>query len=630
MEPVMPDPITPASPDLAPITADYDIVGELGTKSSVRVLLATKKSATGSRRDDDDRVLIEIVPPPAGDESHALQHLASDITTLSGLRHRRLVKTLEGRWLGADAFAVIRERVDDPSIAERIAQGETFTNTRTAAILREVHGLLEWAREQRIVHRNVTPDRIFLEPVSDRVRISFAAGPIPRIRTIDPETEDALSVVRLAVTMMSGHLELAETGEYSLAALRPDLPERLHEETEALLSDPKPGIDVPSYLALIGMADPVAEGESERDRIRAEVLEEQRVEREKLANERAEFERAREEERQALAAEGEELRRVFAAETAKLEREFAEAQAALAAERVRMQRILADERTALLVKQEELERELAARVAVLDRAAAADRATIDELRARIRVAGELEVERKRTMALEEIDDAEIRLETGELKTPAFVRPYIASLDKITFRNNDPLAPETIRRAPKPPEPVQLEHVVEELKLPRRKPIQWRRWLVPSAVAAAIAIAASTIAIGHRTTNAAALRRATTSTTSGAMAPPAASATPAARPTVATARGAVVTPGSTPATPTGPEAARLWLDSIASANPMDMEAALLQSEAAELRFVRAREAARARRAFVRDSIENAEAGIVPEEESAQPPGLVAPPDSSTGP
>src|SRR5688500_203214 len=157
MEPAMPDPITPPPLDLAPLTVDFDIVGELGTRSSTRILLATRKSATGSRRDDDDRVLIEIVPPPPGDEAHALQHLASDVTTLSGLRHRRLVKTLEGRWLGAAAYAITRERVDDPSIAERIAQGETFTNTRTAAILREVHGLLAWAREQRIIHRNVTP-----------------------------------------------------------------------------------------------------------------------------------------------------------------------------------------------------------------------------------------------------------------------------------------------------------------------------------------------------------------------------------------------------------------------------------------------------------------------------------------
>lgn len=587
----MSDPTAPPSPDLAPLTIDYDVVGELGSRMSARILIATRKSGAGNRRGDDGRVLIEIVPPPAGDESHALQHLASDIKTLSGLHHRRIVQAIEGRWLGDDAFAIIRERVDDPSLAERLAQGETFTNTRTAAILREVHGVLEWARDQNIVHRNISPERIYLEPVSDRVRVSFAASPIPRIRTIEPATEDALCIVRLAVTMLTGKLEPGEVQDRSLAELRPDLPDRLLEETATLLDNPKEGIDVPSYLALIGMADPVAEGETERDRIRAEVLEEQRVEREKLANERAEFEREKAEERRTLAAEGEELRRVFEAEKARLEREFAGSEQALADERTRMQRILADERAALLLKQEDLELALAARQAALDRAAAADRATIEELRARIRVAGELEIERRRAKALEELDDAEIRLDTGEMATPAFVRPYIASLDKITFRDGSPLAPESVRRAPKPSEPTRLGQVVEELHAPRRKPIEWRRWLVPTGIAAALVIALiSTIIVGQRATNAASVRRPAT---------PVASARPVARPAAATAppaRSAAVYTS----TPEQAAAARRWLDSLRNQHPVDMQWALLQAQAAERRVLRARAAARTPAQIAQDS------------------------------
>jgi len=594
----MSDPTQTSSIDLAPITADYDIVGELGNDQSARILIATRKPDTVRRRDDDSRVHIEIVTKPEGDEAHALDHLASDVKTLSGLRHRRLVSVLEGRWLGADAFAVVRERVDDPSVSERLAQGETFTNTRTAAILREVHGLLEWARGQDIVHRVVTPDRIFLEPKSDRVRVSFAAGPIPRVRTSLPVTDDALAVVRLAVAMLAGNRDLNETREHSLAELRPDLPERLLEQTASLLENPTADIDVPSYLALIGMADPVAEGETERDRIRAEVLEEQRVEREKLASERADFEKDKAEERRALAAEGEELRRVFAEEKAKLEREFTDAQAALDAERARMQRILADERSALAMKQEELEREFAARVAAVERAAAVDRASIEELRNKIREAGEREVERKRAMALEEIDDAEIRLDTGELATPEFVRPYIASLDKITFRNNDPLAPEAVRPSPKLPETTRLTEVVDELKLPRRKPIQWRKWLVPGGIAAAVIIAlTSTLLFARGAQRQPPPHRVTTST-AGALAKPA--TTPAAGAVGPAATPARPAPTYVMPSPAEAEAARQWLDSLRQASPVDMEWAVLQSEAAERRFARTRvvtDSARAARARV---------------------------------
>jgi hypothetical protein len=81
MEPGMPDPITPASPDLAPLTADFDIVGELGTRSSVRVLLATRKALAGSRRDDDARVLIEIVPPQLAATGQAAYALATALAT---------------------------------------------------------------------------------------------------------------------------------------------------------------------------------------------------------------------------------------------------------------------------------------------------------------------------------------------------------------------------------------------------------------------------------------------------------------------------------------------------------------------------------------------------------------------
>src|SRR5258705_4237449 len=174
----MPDSTRTSGPVYAALTNDFDIVGEVGGVPGTRFLIATRKTADGKRRDGAEgggRVIIEVVSPPEGDESHALDHVASDTTLLSGLRHRRLVPILEGRWIGDDAFAVVREQVDDPSVADLLARGDPFTNVRTAAILREVHGLLQWAREHDVVHRRVTTDRVFLEPTSDRVRVSFGA-----------------------------------------------------------------------------------------------------------------------------------------------------------------------------------------------------------------------------------------------------------------------------------------------------------------------------------------------------------------------------------------------------------------------------------------------------------------------
>src|SRR5215216_1689523 len=97
--------------DLTAIAADYDIVGEHARGARTHYLIATRKGVVGKRRDDSSRVLIEIVRPPEGDESHALDHLASDTKLLSNLRHRRLVSILAGKWLSDDAFAVVREYV---------------------------------------------------------------------------------------------------------------------------------------------------------------------------------------------------------------------------------------------------------------------------------------------------------------------------------------------------------------------------------------------------------------------------------------------------------------------------------------------------------------------------------------
>src|SRR5829696_8090800 len=486
----MPDAPRTTAPELAALADDFDIVGELGGGPRTPFLIATRKSTSSNRRDESGRVLIEIVRPPEGDESHALDHLASDTKLLSGQRHRRFVSILEGKWLGDDAFAVVREYVDDPSVADLLARGDVFTNTRTAAILREVHGLLQWARNQNIVHRRVTTDRLFLEPTSDRVRVSFAVAPLQRVRKSDATTEDVVTVVRLAVAMLTGGITAEEAEGRSFAELRPDLPDRLFEETERLLSEPATDSELTLYLALIGMADPVAEGETERDRIRAEVLEEQRVEREKLAKERADLERHVEEERRRLAEEGEELRAAFEQEKAKLAREFAASQRLLVAERAEMQRIIAAERAELLTKRDALQREVGLRLAEIERTAEEDRAKLEALRVRIQEAGEIELERKRAAALEDLDDSEIRLHTGKYATPKFGAPKLDPLPGIAFRRDEHLK-ETgpIEEPALPAEPSSVLKVVRKLRSPRRAPLRWRRYVVRGTIAAAILITA---------------------------------------------------------------------------------------------------------------------------------------------
>ncbi|MDB4917968.1 MAG: hypothetical protein JWM95_5612 [Gemmatimonadetes bacterium] len=463
--------------DLSSLETDYEIVGEMSGGTDTRRFMANRKQETRSRRDDDGRVLITIVTTPRGDEGNALSHLAADTNLLSRTQHRRLIPVLEGRWIGKDAFAVITARTTDASLAEKLATGEKFSPPRTAAILREVNGLIEWAREQKIVHRCVTPSDIYLEPSTDRVRVAFSVSRIPRIQHAS-SAEDARTIARLALAMLTGFTDPRQYEGESLAVLRPDLPARLGEASTALLDDKRDSSpeEVAAYLAIIGMADPLHAGETEAARIRAEVLEEQRAEREKLANERAQLESD------------------VAADRAKFAQEMADERERLANERAELQRAVTEEREQLLAMRTELERAVAEQRAEIERVAANDRALIESLRAELKAAGEAEIEKKRDTALEDVTDDPSVLDASELETPTFIPMVAPPLPEILFENEMPLAEADV--AP----PTRLDEVVPVATAGTRR----SRWVIPGAIAGVVAvIVIALVAIASRRTPAAA-------------------------------------------------------------------------------------------------------------------------------
>ena len=541
------------SPDLTSLAADYDIIGELDASADSRTYIATRRGDGTKRRDDTTGVLVTVVTTPEGDEANALSHLAADTKLLARTPHRRLMPVLDGRWLGDDAFAVVTQRVTDPSLAQLLASGETFTNPRIAAILREVNGLLEWARDQQIVHRNIPLSTLFLEPKTDRVRVTFAIAPIQRLHRADAH-DDARTIATLAMAMLTGEANPQAYEGRTLAELRADLPERLGEATTALLDDKNTGAtpDVAAYLALIGMADPVAAGEAERERIRTDILEEQRAEREKLAAERASFE-------QTMADERASFERTMAAERAKLEAERLELQKAATRERDELQRAATAERALIATKHAELERIGAERLAALEQAAERDRALVTKLREALRRAGEHEIEKKRQTALDDITEAEDALDAPELEAPRFVVPMLAPLEPLVFNDDSPLMrDDDILFATPPDEAAPIETSDEPSPESAKSPSR-RKWILVGAAAGILAlIGISASVVGSRQ--------------------PAPASKPAARTAVAAAQldsapiavapVAVVPPPPTLAMDSATRrAASRWLDSLKEANPV---------------------------------------------------------------
>jgi hypothetical protein len=316
----------------------YQIVAELRTEDETRSYMATRKS-------DGAGVVIRVAQPPKGDAKNALTHFAADANLLVTLQHRNLIPVLDGRWVDTQTFAIVTERSTVPSLEELLARGEEMSSTRVAAILQEVNTLTRWARERGVVHRAIAPSTLFVEPGSDRVRASFVPRALPITGVPGPEA-DARTIASLAWVMLTRE-PVPSADKASLGDLRPDLPERLVEETKALLGadaaqESLP--DVREYVAHIAMVDVLRTGEDESARIRTEIREEQRValegleaERQDLARQRAEnekhvvteraetlrtLERERQEMQQVVASAREEMRQALARATEEMEQKL--------------------------------------------------------------------------------------------------------------------------------------------------------------------------------------------------------------------------------------------------------------------------------------------------------------------
>jgi Protein tyrosine and serine/threonine kinase len=333
--------------DLESLAGTYEIIGELGGRNDARTFIA-------KQRDTRMDVLIAVMGGPEGDEGNALSHLAADANRLAELHHRNLVPILEGKWVGPDAFALITERVYYPSLAELLLRrDEAFSCPRVATVLQEINGVLEWARNQKVVHRAIGLETVFLEPGSDRVLVNFAVRALPLADMPGPE-EDAKTIATLARAMLTRSVADPERDRLPLAEVRPGLPERLIGQTEELLGLTRSSAvpDVTEYIAVIAMADALKKGETECAETTRKLLEEERVAREMIegqrqATERAAAEQARlfQDERDQFAREREKIQRALDRERETLARE----RAALARERDEHQK----DRATLLAERED-------------------------------------------------------------------------------------------------------------------------------------------------------------------------------------------------------------------------------------------------------------------------------------
>lgn len=478
----------------------YEIIGELGSRRDIRMIMAR-------RREDGTDVLVSVFQNPQGDEGNALSHLASDANRLAERSHPNLVRVHEARWLNDDTLAVVTDRVRYPALEDLlIRRNEEFSPPRVAMVLRDVNSAVEWARDERIVHRHVNPSSVFVEPGSDRVLLSFVLRPLPLAEMPGPDG-DARTVATLARAMLTRSVADPERDRLPLGELRPGLSDRLIEQTDALLNPAADGRapDVAEYIATVAMSESLKRAETECAETTRKLLEEERLAREKIESERQATEHAAAEqarlfqlERDAFAKEREGILAELQKQREALERE----RAALARERVEHQQdrdVLVREREEHRRWADDVERAFAAQTAALAQQTRAAQERVAEERADIDRIVEERVAQELAARLPRDGDGQ---PTGRVPSMAF-----APRQKATRDTRDEIAV-PLGLPPRPKQHAVTPEWVRSIshawagardRMPKweHRPRWNRKWNVPAAAAVGLLlVVVSAIAIAR--------------------------------------------------------------------------------------------------------------------------------------
>jgi serine/threonine protein kinase/uncharacterized protein YecT (DUF1311 family) len=163
--------------DLRSLESEYELIRELGQGGMAAVYLARHR-ATGRL------VAIKAIRARYLDDADAIKRFAREARTVAGLDHPNIIKTEAIRQIDDRAVAIVMEHAPGGTVRDRLREFGSLGAEDAESILRDVASALGYAHQHGIVHRDVKPENIFLDPMRRRALLSdFGIA-----RSIDPES----------------------------------------------------------------------------------------------------------------------------------------------------------------------------------------------------------------------------------------------------------------------------------------------------------------------------------------------------------------------------------------------------------------------------------------------------------
>jgi hypothetical protein len=216
----------PGSPYLtegAVLAGRYEVGRELGRGGFSVVYLARDRAL-------DTNVAIKLLVPPPAAAALARERMRREVQAVRGLSHTNIVQVHDFVDDGPWSF-VVMEYVAGPDLAERIRQRGPLNAEETARLGREVALGLAMAHRNGVIHRDVKPQNILLDPEGHARLTDFGSAKLEGVTGVTRTGGLVGTLDYLAPELMSGRRGDGRADLYALGltlhfALTGRLPER--------------------------------------------------------------------------------------------------------------------------------------------------------------------------------------------------------------------------------------------------------------------------------------------------------------------------------------------------------------------------------------------------------------------